>query len=396
MRLCSPRRVGEAIQLRNYVGTLTLKGGKQIEILPKIDIAAGSEVDARKAFVDMLRTLGGNRAFKAMGKTKVDTASIPIFEIFAAMFLEEASRVASAGLVAGYTERHARQQFVKGRIDFASQAKEGPVHAELLHMDYDEFSLNRAENRLIKSTLELLRRRCCLSDNKRIAARTLTVFEGVPASTRYDADFAECSQGRDVRRYRTLLMWCEVFLKDNSLTTFKGSKVAEAILFPMERLFEDYVAAKLKQALTRTSESSLSRISSQVTGKSLFDNGCIRLRPDIIAYRNDGTCVVLDTKWKRVSESKDLSVSDMHQMYAYGKKFSANNVSGGAQRVILLYPWHAGTESGLATGLHHQSGDGVVVDAFFVDLSHMNESMALLLRELELGSLACNNYCTTF
>lgn len=33
MRLCSPRRVGEAIQLRNYVGTLTLKGGKQIEIL---------------------------------------------------------------------------------------------------------------------------------------------------------------------------------------------------------------------------------------------------------------------------------------------------------------------------------------------------------------------------
>ena len=34
MRLCSPRGIGEAIQLQNYVGVIELRDSLQVEVLP--------------------------------------------------------------------------------------------------------------------------------------------------------------------------------------------------------------------------------------------------------------------------------------------------------------------------------------------------------------------------
>ncbi len=62
MHLCSPPGIGEAFQLRNYVGIIELADGLQIEILPKIDIAAGtaSDTDERSIFQKMLASLGAD------------------------------------------------------------------------------------------------------------------------------------------------------------------------------------------------------------------------------------------------------------------------------------------------------------------------------------------------
>lgn len=87
---------------------------------------------------------------------------------------------------------------------------------------------------------------------------------------------------------------------------------------------------------------------------------------------------MLDTKRKVVPSPKDVSVADMHQMYAYGRRY--RTCGERMRHVLLLYPWHRGVRPGLMVDGRHISPDGVQVDSFFVDLSRAEESLAELLR----------------
>lgn len=75
----------------------------------------------------------------------------------------------------------------------------------------------------------------------------LGVFSNVEASADYKGDFAKYISDRNMKDYNTALMWCRVFLMGKSFTSFAGSEIALALLFPMETLFENYVAAILKR-----------------------------------------------------------------------------------------------------------------------------------------------------
>ena len=131
---------------------------------------------------------------------------------------------------------------------------------------------------------------------------------------------------------------------------------------------------------TRT-ESLVERVELQATGQWLFEGRRVSLRPDILCECGNGRRVVLDTKWKRVYGPKDLSVADMHQMYAYGQRYRAEGEE--MQHVILLYPWHEGVQPGMMPEGRHVSSDGVQVDMFFFDLSNAATSVSSLLQAIE-------------
>ena len=46
--------------------------------------------------------------------------------------------------------------YLKGKLLINEQIKRNSVHKERFYVQYDEYNQNRAENRLIKSTLKLL------------------------------------------------------------------------------------------------------------------------------------------------------------------------------------------------------------------------------------------------
>ena len=371
MHLCSPPGIGEAFQLRNYVGVVELADGLQIEILPKIEIAEGMDCSDQDVFLKMLSALGTDYSFKSFDGAHVGHTETTLFEVFISMFVDEATKLVRAGLRSAYIETADELSFVKGRIDFSRMVAKGAIHAERLPVAYDEFRLDRPENRLIKTTLMMLRRRTHSSENARNIARLLPAFESVGISHNIDADLAKCVSNRGTKRYGMLLGWCRVFLKGQSFTMFRGRNVATALLFPMERVFEDYVGQQLR--LTAIRSHAVRKVDLQVHTKWLFDNKRVSLRPDIVCERRDGTLVVLDTKWKRVSKARDLSAADMHQMYAYGRRYRADGEE--VQQVILLYPWHKGVKPGLQVNESFISADGVKVDMFFVDLANMKKSM---------------------
>ncbi|EDP5547547.1 restriction endonuclease, partial [Campylobacter jejuni] len=129
--------------------------------------------------------------------------------------------------------------------------------------------------------------------------------------------------------YENLLLWCKIFLKNESFMPYHGKNEAFALLFPMEKIFEDYVAYMLKKV------NPAQDIKVQNNGKYLIsknDENCFMLKPDLYIENK----MILDTKWKIPNNSEDekkqgIEQSDLYQMFAYACKFKIYDIK-------LVYP----------------------------------------------------------
>jgi 5-methylcytosine-specific restriction enzyme subunit McrC len=142
----------------------------------------------------------------------------------------------------------------------------------------------------------------------------------------------------------------------------------------MEKLFESYVAQQLK----KTIEDLGWDLSAQDKGYYLFDSPRqFALRPDIVITRNDGSHIVMDTKWKSLIDNSrinyGISQADMYQMYAYSKKYCT-------PEIWLLYP--VNPEMRNHTEISFRSDDGVNVSLFFVDVANIENSLYSLRNRL--------------
>lgn len=360
MGLSARKGIGRVITAKNYVGVITMRDGTTIEILPKIASAIpDNEEGARtkKLLVNMLRTLRDS-PFKSLQSASVRIDKMNILEVFIRMFIDEVFFIVKRGLKCSYETLEENVTFFKGKLQFAQQIKYNHSHQERSYVAYDTFTANRPENRLLKATLNDLYWHSASSRNRGDIKILLNAFGEVDASTDYKGDFARYVPDRNMQDYTTALMWSRVFLLGKSFTTFAGSEIALALLFPMETLFESYIAALVRKQLNQAQYA----ISAQDKRFHLFDEPKrFLMRPDIVITRkSDGAVFVMDAKWKLLSDAKPnygISQADMYQMYAYQKKY-------GAQSVTLIYPQ---TDWASDIGAF-QSEDGARVMVRFVDL----------------------------
>lgn len=205
----------------------------------------------------------------------------------------------------------------------------------------------------------------------------LTAFEMVDASVNYAKDFSQVVINRNTKDYEMLMQWSKVFLMNKSFTTFSGSTASRALLFPMESVYESYVAQQMKKVMSPEGWD----VSSQDKGHYLFTEPRrqFALRPDIVMKRGERT-VILDTKWKSLVDNErvnyGISQADMYQMYAYSKKYNT-------PEIWLLYP--VNDEMRNHYPIRFESGDGTTVNLHFVDVDKIEESLKELKGKLEAG-----------
>jgi 5-methylcytosine-specific restriction enzyme subunit McrC len=248
------------------------------------------------------------------------------------------------------------------------------AHGERFYVRYDEYLVNRAENRLVKATLLKLQSITGSAENQKEIRQLLSAFEMVEASANYQKDFSRIVIDRNTKDYDLLIRWARVFLLNKSFTTFSGEHNARALLFPMEKVFESYVTQQLRKTLVGLGW----EVSSQDKGYYLFDvPRQFALRPDIVITRDDGSRIILDTKWKGLVDNPrvnfGISQADMYQMYAYSKKYSS-------PEIWLLYPLNAEMRS--HSDISFESYDGVNVRLFFDDVANIEESLLILRAQL--------------
>lgn len=375
MGISARKGVGKIITAKNYVGVITMDDGTTIEILPKIfSHETITEGKVKKLLVDMLKTLR-NAPFKSLQSTNVNIDKLNIFEIFIRMFVDEVFYIVKRGLKCDYEIVQSNENVFKGKMVFASQIKHNYAHKERSFAEYDEFNTNRAENKILKSTLSYLYKNTTSSKNKSDIKTLLNAFFDVDESKDYQADFSKIAPDRKTADYQTALLWSKVFLMGKSFTSFSGSEVAFALLFPMETLFESYIAAQLKKMLGHSGYT----LSAQDKTYHLFDEPRkFLMKPDIVIKNKAvGQVFVMDTKWKVLSDAKanyGISQADMYQMYAYQKKYTSENVT-------LLYPLTEKVEQG--KDIRFLSHDETEIKIRFIDLFDLKNSLNKIISEIK-------------
>lgn len=375
MTISSKKGIGKVISAKNYVGLIQMKDGTKIEILPKIYVKgnSGSKATSRRIFLNMLRTLK-EFPFKKFNYSSLDTMNNTIYEIFISMFIEEVIRLAKKGLKSSYILHEDNENFYKGKVMFSEHIKKNLAHKEKFYIAYDDFSINRSENKIIKSTLTKLMKMSNSNKNIKDITKLLIMFDKVDKSINYEKDFANIKLDRNMNEYSLILKWCKVFLLNKSFNAFSGEEVAHAILFPMEKVFESYVANILKQQEYTQRYS----IVTQDSKYSLFDTPKkFKLQPDIVITKED-TVFIMDTKWKILDSDYNnygISQNDMYQMYAYSKKYNA-------KKVFLLYPYSEWIKDENDNIISYMSNDNVNVEIAFIDLENPNESVEKLINRI--------------
>lgn len=335
LRISSHKGV-KVIKPQSYVGVINIDNKVQIEILPKIDI--GDDNELRKLFLKMLSSLKEFKG-KSFKNAQLNDSKLPIYEVFIQMYLNEVQELLKKGLKSDYLTIEGNITFFKGKFLINQHLKHNIIRKDRFYMAYDEFHINRPENRLIKTTLLKLNKISSNGKNQLLAKRLLAEFEMVNQSTNIDKDFSLVKKDRNAQAYQSLMTWSQVFLKNKSFSTFKGTENVNALLFPMEKIFESYISKQLKNI---SSNYSGYKIETQKQTQYLFDEPRkFRLKPDIYISMNSNPYKVLDIKWKRLNtdfkNNYGISQSDMYQMYAYAYKYNVEDI-------VLIYPKHKGLE----------------------------------------------------
>ena len=332
------RRRDGVLTASNYVGVLTTRRQTVIEILPKIDFGDRGDTDHRETkthFLKMLRSYRGLRRAAQLPESSIQALSrFPMLEVFIRQFLENLYVLVRGGLARRYVPVEENLPYLRGRILFREQIRENLTNQAQFFVAHDELSVNRPANRLIHKALTMLRPQVHSGENRQLLRKLAAAFADVPQTANPHADWRKHRVDRSMRHYGPVMQWVGMFLFHHGLTTFAGRHANLSLLFPMEKVFEDFVTHSF---LRHQNEFNLTRQGPECHLATHNGKGVFKTKPDISLTDGSSRIVfILDAKWKEIDASKPdknygIAQSDLYQLYAYGKRYKC-------RKLALIYP----------------------------------------------------------
>jgi 5-methylcytosine-specific restriction enzyme subunit McrC len=335
---------------RQFCGVVSL-GHESIEILPKIESAQSQEADAT-ARLRLLRMLAAAR------KLPIHEAEVArlaeqehtLLEVVLRQFCESALELVRAGLLHRYEGLEDNLHVVKGKLQFAEHVSRNHRRRDRVYCAYDEFVPDTTANRMIKAAARSVAALAILPRTQGMARELIYCLDEVSDVAVTHSSYAAIPKDRSTQRYEKVLKFAALILFGPYPDVTAGKETAVALLFDMNRLFEEYIG----RHLLALGESLGILISLQGPRKWLgFVQGngspCFQLRPDVTLTCDDGrTRGIIDTKWKALDLNDvtgSVGEADVYQMLAYMTRYHCD-------RSTLLYPLPAaGADSGVLAEL---------------------------------------------
>lgn len=322
----------------SFVGVIRAPNGFQIEVLPKVGKAiGGGHKEARQLLIEMLRCLGGFRHIQT-DSAKLAATKMPLLDVFIGEFLRAVEHIIKRGLRSGYVLHQDNLFALRGKLHLTQHLRQNLCRKDRFFSEYDEFSTNRPENRLLHTALRRTLQLTGSQTNQQLARELCFIFTDVPISRQITQDFQQVRLDRGMGYYADALAWAKLIIEEESPLTGIGQHAAPSLLFPMEVLFEVFVAKHLAKQLAqpfllKTQLSSFCLVRHQ-------EQNWFRLKPDLVVREAIHNRLVLDTKWKLVDGNKangsnkyGLAQADFYQLHAYGQSYL-----DGKGNVVLIYP----------------------------------------------------------
>jgi 5-methylcytosine-specific restriction enzyme subunit McrC len=302
---------GANLKAKNYVGVIQTQN-ISIEILPKI--FDGNDIQStRDIFISMLKVVLNINELQINKADIGTTKNKNIFEIFIALFISSVDSLIKKGIKSDYISQEKNSNFLKGKLKINEQLKQNYIHKERFFVQFDEYLQDRAENRLLKSTIKLLLQKTKNYENKKALRTQLFIFDNVQTSKNIDKDIVKINLYRGMEYYEVPLKFAKLFLKDKSFTSLSGKDNVFALLFPMQKLFEEYLAIVLNN-----SKNELGADKVLINGgknEYFLSGNNARLEPDYLLKMKNSKDIIVDAKWKIVDEI--LSSNDIYQIFSY-------------------------------------------------------------------------------
>jgi 5-methylcytosine-specific restriction enzyme subunit McrC len=326
-----------AVQVTSFVGVIRVPGGYQIEVLPKVGKnMSGGAAETRCLLIDMLCCLHGFRHVQT-AHAKLIATQMPLLEVFIAEFLRSVERVVKRGIHGDYVVIEENLATLRGKLMVGQHARRNVCRADRLYCAYSEFSKDRPENRVLHSAICRAVSWSASRDNQQWARELRFAFADVPLSNQPSLDLGRARPDRAMAHYTDALAWARLILNDESPLTGSGDHHAPSLLFPMEAVFEAFVAKHLARQLKRPLF-----VKAQARSHHLVrhrEQNWFSLRPDLLV-RDERDHLVLDTKWKLLDRKKangsdkyGLAQGDFYQLQSYGLSYL-----DGQGDVVLIYP----------------------------------------------------------
>lgn len=335
--------VHRGIKFNEYAGVLQV-GSLIIEVLPKSDRFNDKGI-WHDILISMLKAVG-TLDIHASNDSSLNLKSNSILELYFELFINETERLLHKGLVKKYRKTENNLTSLKGKLNFSRNIQKNIVHKEKFYVSYYIYDKEHKLNIILYKTLKLL---ALINKNAVLSSRIgalFLVFPEMPEIKVSEKTFSDIIYNRKTEAYKSAIQIAKLLLLNFHPDIKRGKNDVLALMFDMNLLWEKFVLKSLNKY--KQNEYTLR---SQVP-KNFWKpvKGRISsMKPDIIIRKDDGTYLILDTKWKNLGRN-NVQPEDLRQMYAYSKYH-------GNAKTALVYP---GENSDLMKGNYFkEDSDGI-------------------------------------
>lgn len=324
------------LRLDNYVGVIETPCGTRIEILPK-HLDEKEPLDRSRSLLVKMISAALDLPSREVGSAHLQTFDAPLNEWVISRFLSSLDQLIKRGIRSEYKPVEEEQRFLRGQLHRERQIRQRPDRQHFFHIRHDVFSADRAENRILKLALERVCKATQVPASWRLSHELRGYLADVEASRNVTTDLARWRDDRLMAHYRAVKPWCELILNEEMAKAVVGTWDGISLLFPMEKLFERYVASCFRRSL-------YSGVKMRAQPRERFlcaheDRRVFCLEPDLVIER-DRQRWVLDTKWKLLDSNDTqnnygLKQADFYQLLAYGLTYLQDTAYG---KLALIYP----------------------------------------------------------
>lgn len=327
-------------QPTSWVGVIQMQG-LQLEIVPKIDAVGPGEEDVEEARRNLLYMLGvaGDVPIRFRETANFATRKAPLGETLVAIFAKRLVAELLRGPERSYRKQEENLRLYKGKLKVAAQLRHNAAHRARFFCEYDEFTQDTDLNRAFKGACRLLTASMRLPKTLEQLGHALLLLEDVGDVEVTPTLLDRVVIDRKNARFEELFVFCRMLLEGHTPGVAAGGTRTYSLLFDMNRVFEEFVAAFLRKRVMPGLPGYRLVVQGRSQGKYLVreaGRGLLRLKPDLAIIGPTGERLVTDTKWKRLQPEKvnrraRIGAADLYQLYAYSHRFDAH-------RSLLLYP----------------------------------------------------------
>ncbi|WDO02207.1 McrC family protein [Aeromonas allosaccharophila] len=333
------------LRLDSYVGVLESPCGQIIEILPKTHDAApdenmASEVSRSRRMLKKMLASAMALPLREAEEAGLELGEGSLSEWVMGRFLSELEHLVRHGLRFDYAQVEEEAPFLRGQLDLVRQLRQPAGRQHKFRIRHDLFQPESAEHRLIRCALDLVCKATRVAHNWRLSHELQGMLHELQPSREIERDLRAWRTDRLMARYQAIKPWCELILQRQMPMALHGQWRGLSLLYPMERLFEAYVARQLRRQLPSglgLKTQSRAEYLCHYGQAGLAEGAMFQLKPDLL-LEGHASLRVMDTKWKRLEQENrqdkfGLSQQDFYQMLAYGQTYQ-----GGAGDMCLIYP----------------------------------------------------------